>query len=204
MDENQGTTENQGTAETNQQTASPVGGSANIVQELIQTYKAAIMTPKEFFPNMPLSGGLQQPAMFYLSIAVVNAFFMMLFKLNNPIAAIFGGIVALIAIMIGGFIGAGITMLIAKALGGNGNYEQTYRACAYGSAPHVLGWLPIINAIAGLYSLFLVKLALERAHNLSSGKAIAVVAIQVGIAIIVGLVFMLLGFAAMLAGGIGH
>jgi hypothetical protein len=194
--------ENQGTTGTSQDAASPVGGAGteNLIQDLIQTYKAALSTPKVFFANMPLSGGMQPPVMFYLSISVVNAFFMILFKLNHPVAALMGGIGALITLMVASFIGAGVTMLIAKALGGNGNYEQTYRAVSYAAAPHVLGWFPIVNAFAGLYALFLLKLALERAHNLSSNKAIAVVAIQVGIAIIIAIVFMILGFAAMIAG----
>lgn len=175
--------------------------------EIFELFKYIVTKPREFFPTMPVEGGFQQPIMFYLIIAGVNSVFYMIFNLFHIGAAIGGGIAAFIFMMIGSFVGSAITMAISKMMGGTGNYEATYRSCCYAAAPQILSFIPLVNILASLYSIFLLKLALERGQNLTSQKAIYVVAIQVGLGILLALIglglAMMLGMAAFMAAG-GH
>jgi hypothetical protein len=157
-----------------------------------------LLSPKVFFSNMPVSGGFPPPVMFYVVIAAINAIFTLLFGLAHPIAALLFTVQFFILMIVSSFVGAAVVMAISRVLGGTGDYEATYRAVAYAAAPHIVSWIPLIGVASGLYSLFLLKLGLERAQNLPSNKAVAVVAIQVGLVLIVMVVGMFLGLAALL------
>ncbi|HEY9788930.1 MAG TPA: YIP1 family protein [Candidatus Obscuribacterales bacterium] len=168
-------------------------------QQIIDQFKVILLSPKIFFANMPLEGGFMQPALLYAVIAGVICVGDMLLHIGHPIAAILGGIGTFITIMLLSFVGAAITMGLSRLLGGTGSYEATYRACAYSAAPHIVGWIPVIQVIGAIYSVFLLKIALERAQNLPSNRAVAVVAIQIGLILIAGIFVMMAGLATMLA-----
>lgn len=92
---------------------------------------------------------------------------------------------------IGGlFLGQGITYLLAKAFGGQGDFmTQMYTSLLYqvpiGLCTAVLGLIPFvgsIGALAGIYAYVLQTFQMMAVHRLTTGKAIAVVLIPVGAA----------------------
>lgn len=73
-------------------------------------------------------------------------------------------------------------------LGGRNGLVQTIKAVLYGETPSlVLGWIPIINLIAGIWALIVGIIGLRQLQELSTGKAtIAVIIALIIPAIVVG------------------
>jgi len=92
--------------------------------------------------------------------------------------------------LVGGFI---CTLIFAAwlhlwvcLLGGKNGIMQTVNAVIYGSTPRLLlGWIPFIGILFTLWSLVLNVLGIRELQELSTGKAILVVAIAVIIPLII-------------------
>lgn len=85
---------------------------------------------------------------------------------------------------------AGIVQLIAKWFGGIGNYTDSFNALAYSSIPgRILMVIPIIGFLAFIYSLVLAIIGVSEYHNISKGKATAVVLIPIGAIIVIFILF---------------
>lgn len=106
--------------------------------------------------------------------------------------------------LIGFFIGNGVLYLLAKLLGGTGDFVVHNYLLSLLYAPlaiigGVFSIVPVLGGLAGIplgiYSLVLTTLALRSAHGLSTGRAIAVWAIP--LAVVVGLT--LCGLIAIIA-----
>lgn len=95
--------------------------------------------------------------------------------------------------VIGSFIGAGILHLIARVLGGTGEFRGYYSALGIGS---VIRWalvVPVIGFIAALWYLPVVVIVTERVHRITTARAIMVVLIPA----IIGLLLLLALVAAV-------
>jgi len=155
-----------------------------------QLWKKIITGPQGFFPAMPLTGGLTNPLLFaVISLALTGVGFIVRG----------GGVkLALIILLMGVvrlFISAALLLLIAwRLFEGKGDFEATFRACAYATAPVVLLWVPGIRSLAVLYSGYLVILGLQRAQGFDSVKA----TLTVVLALIAGV------FLSFLFGGPGR
>jgi hypothetical protein len=161
-----------------------------------QQPKSATQTEHQSAPTEQLSviEQIKQPLVFVAALFLVNALLTFLVEVGHPAkAAVDAGLMLLEGVG-GSFIWAGVTMLLARLLGSEKGFGDTYAACAYAAAPNVLLWLPFINIFTGLYSLFLLKIALEKVHGLSPSRANAVIGIEIGVWILIG---MLMFFAAM-------
>jgi hypothetical protein len=103
-------------------------------------------------------------------------------------------------------ISAGITQLIASALGGTGTYSKLAYAIASYYAPITLitgliGSIPFINCLAypvGIYAIVLNVIAVKAVHQFGWGKAVAssvliLAAILVFVAVVVIVILALLG-----------
>jgi len=100
----------------------------------------------------------------------------------------------LVAVLIGAPIGwliyGGILHIIAKLLGGKATYKGYLSVLGYAEAPTALGIIPIIGAPIGwIWGLVCAIYATRDVHELSTGKAAAVVLIPVAvITVIVALI----------------
>jgi hypothetical protein len=98
--------------------------------------------------------------------------------------------------LIGGFV---VTLILAAwihlwvyVVGGRRGIMQTTAAVIYGDTPGLLlGWIPLIGIIAGLWSLVLVVLGIRELQELTTGKAVLAVAI----AVIIPLILIILAAA---------
>lgn len=115
-----------------------------------------------------------------------------------PLGAVFG--VLALAII------AGISNLIARAVGGTGSFGQLVYAFAAYLAPltiisSVLGIVPLLNCVTiplGFYGLFLNILAIKAVHDISWGKAVLssvviIAGIMIFVAVFVIVILALLG-----------
>jgi len=146
--------------------------TANILTETIETFKAIILSPSEFFQNMPLDGGLQKPVVFLLIASVVSSLGILVIS-QQPLQAVQELGVRLVT----SFVSAAYLFLICRGVGGQGTFEGTFRAFVYASAPAIFSWVPLVNVLAVIYTLFLLKTGLEKAHDLSPQRSMTAVGI---------------------------
>ncbi len=105
---------------------------------------------------------------------------------SNPFgyAYLYMGIGIFLISLVAIFAYAGIIQFVAKRFGGTGNYTDSFNACAYSAIPgRILMVIPIIGFLAFIYSIVLAVIGVSEYHNISKGKATAVVLIPIGVII---------------------
>ncbi len=111
-------------------------------------------------------------------------------------------VVFLIFMIIGVFIIGAIYHIGVYIVGGKKGIEQTIKALMYGQTPGLLlGWIPIIGIIAGIWSFVLYILGIRQLQEITTGKAI--LAVLIPIIIIVVLIVVLAAIIAAFVFGIG-
>jgi hypothetical protein len=169
------------------------------IKQEVDLWLQIVSKPVQFFGRMPTSGGFKQPGYFCALIAVINALVsLVLGMFHDPLAAVNAAGMTFLTFMVGAAIVAGIVFGLSRSFGGSGSFEAAYRAVCFSIAPAVVGWLPLINVIGGIYSVFLLKLSLERAQGISAGRATAVVGIVVALCLGAGVLLVFNSVAGML------
>jgi hypothetical protein len=133
-----------------------------------QVWKKVMTDPQGFFLAMPLTGGLMNPLLFTAaSLTLAGIGFVVSGRgVKLALIVLLWGIVRL-------FISVALLQLIARKLfDGQGDFEATFRACAYAGAPVVLLWVPGIRYLAALYIGYLLIVGLQRAQEFDSVKAV--------------------------------
>ncbi|HUV02721.1 MAG TPA: YIP1 family protein [Desulfobacteria bacterium] len=108
-------------------------------------------------------------------------------------------VVFFVGALVGGIIGIFITGLWLHIwvylVGGKNGVEQTIKAVMYGETPSLLlGWIPILNFIAGIWTLIVGIIGVRQLHGLSTGKAVLAVILAILIpAIVIGVIIAALG-----------
>lgn len=104
-----------------------------------------------------------------------------------------------IIVVIGWLIGSGIIYVFAMIFGGKGNFTVQSHLIALYTAPliivsAILGLIPILGGVLslllGLYSLYLLTMALKQVHKVSTGKAVAIWLIPIIALSVVAFLFM--------------
>jgi hypothetical protein len=112
-----------------------------------------------------------------------------------------GAVFSLIADTVYFLVVVGTQYLLAKAFKGSGNYEQQgYNFLLFYTPVAIinslLGWIPYLGGLivfaTSIYALILNVFSIMAAHRLSGGKASGVVFIPIGVAIVLGLLFLLI------------
>lgn len=114
-----------------------------------------------------------------------------------------GGFTALTIInsIVSGFIGVFILGIIfhifVYIMGGRNGIGLTIKAVIYGYTPNLLlGWIPIVNFIAMIWTLILYVIGIREYHEISTGKA----ALAVLLPLILIIIFVTVIFSALLLG----
>lgn len=104
-------------------------------------------------------------------------------------AAIIFFVLFMILAIIGAFISGAILHIFVYIVGGRKGISQTIKAVMYGSTPGLLlGWIPIIGFIAGIWSLVLEILGIRQLQELTTGRAILAVLIPIIIIVVLTIV----------------
>jgi len=78
------------------------------------------------------------------------------------------------------FIGAAWLHLWVYLFGGRKGYRETLKALAFGETPALLlGWIPLVGILAGIWSLVLSVLGVRELHGITTGRALGAVIIAV-------------------------
>ena len=81
--------------------------------------------------------------------------------------------------IIGVFISSAVFHIFVYLAGGRKGLTQTIKAVIYGSTPGLLiGWIPFIGMIGGLWSLVLEVLGIRQLHEMTTGRAVLAVVIM--------------------------
>jgi hypothetical protein len=161
---------------------------------LFERFRSIITMPTDFFDNMPIDDSLKDSVIFVGAIAGIAGLGQIIVTAKPMM-----GVQYAIAYFAMSFVSGGILLLLSRGLGGKGNFSNTYRAFAYASAPMVVFWIPILGFIAGLYSLFLLRLSLERVHDLTSQRIFAVIGIYAVTMIGVAVTLAMMSLAALVS-----
>jgi len=114
----------------------------------------------------------------------------------GPLLAVGVFVGAIIVGIIGIFIGGLWLHLWVYVVGGREGVTQTIKAVTYGATPSLLlGWIPVVGMIAGIWALIVEIIGVRQLHELSTGKAV----LAVVIAIIIPVIIFVVLFAAFMA-----
>lgn len=106
-----------------------------------------------------------------------------------------GVFIGLLVVGILGIIIGGVWLhLWVYLMGGRNGLVQTIKAVIYGDTPSLLlGWIPVLNGIAMIWSLIVGIIGVRQLHGLSTGKAALAVILAILIpAIIIGILIVAL------------
>jgi len=122
----------------------------------------------------------------------------------GPLFAVVFFILTLVSGIIGVFIGGLWLHIWVYLLGGREGVEQTIKALMYGVTPgYLLGWIPIVGIIGGIWSLIVEIIGIRQLHELSTGKAVLAVIIAIAIPLIIYTVIIAAFIATMPGPGLG-
>lgn len=99
------------------------------------------------------------------------------------------------ALLFGLFLGLLLTSLWyhlwAYVFGARQGYKNTVKAALFGYTPtYILGWIPVINYVTGIWSLVLLGIGLKKYQKLSTGRAIATIVVAVVIPLIIAIILV--------------
>ncbi|MCK9246692.1 MAG: YIP1 family protein [Anaerolineaceae bacterium] len=129
------------------------------INKVIADAKLVITAPTTYFQGMPKTGGLTNPLIFILVMAVtmgiITAILSFFGSAAGMLAAGIGAVIFVpIAALIGAFIGSAILFVIWKLMGSEQNYEVAFRCFAAATAIYpviaILAIIPYIGSIIGV------------------------------------------------------
>jgi hypothetical protein len=170
----------------------------SLIQTLLEKIKKVIFQPNEFFESVKTEVGIMEAFKFFVIVSLVYLVFTIILFLAKPSMLLGGflgfgpfsglfGVIGIsipifiyISLIVSTFVGAAIIHIVAMLLGGKGDYSATYKALAYAATPSLLaGWIPFLGILAGLYSFYLAIVGISKLHEVSMGKAVAIILIPV-------------------------
>ncbi|MCK4799221.1 MAG: YIP1 family protein [Spirochaetes bacterium] len=121
-------------------------------------------------------------------------------------AGIIGAVVLFVVMLvlgiIGAFIGGALVHVGVLIVGGKKGITQTIKAIMYGSTPGLLlGWIPIIGGLAGIWSFVLEIVGIQQLHDLTTFRTI--MAVIIPLVIIVVFLVLITVFGAFVIGMTG-
>jgi hypothetical protein len=202
-----------------------------LLTAFVETIKKVLFDPVAFFRAMPVSGGLGGPMAFgivvgYLGMMVSALYQAILQSLGagmigglrrdqmERFAEMFGGVMGFVftlilgpfLLLIGLFVGAGITHLMLMLLGGaKRDFEATFRVACFAQAPAVFAIVPFCGQlIQAVYQIVLAIIGISEAHQIPRmTAALAVLLPMLIVCCCCGLgVAAMFGGIAGLAGGL--
>ena len=126
---------------------------------IVTSARSVITNPAAHFQSMPRTGGLVEPLIFIVVMAVATGIVSAILSfVGSPVGLLAYGLAAIIFIpigaLIGAFIGAGILFVIWKVMGSQMNYEASFRCLAAITAIYpitaLLSILPYLGGIIGV------------------------------------------------------
>ncbi|MCK9591595.1 MAG: YIP1 family protein [Methanoregula sp.] len=167
--------------------------------EYVELIKGFVLSPVETFRKVT-DTDYRDTLVYFLVLVLINTVLSVLILLfsGSSISAYYGilksfgigtmseFVIVVIAVqmVIGSlvllFIGAAWLHLWVYLFGGRKGYRETLKALAFGETPALLlGWIPLVGILAGIWSLVLSVLGVRELHGITNGRALGAVIIAV-------------------------
>lgn len=168
----------------------PYFSSNRIGESLVPAFKATMLRPHEFFARMPVAGGYG------------NSLVLLSIYLTVPalIFSIFSGVITVLVILplflifgiAGTWMWAGYLSWAARVFCKVPlTTVDAFQLCAYGAAPLLFSWLPLIGSVSFFWNLFLNWQGMVSHAKVGGGAALLI--------ILGAFILMSLSIAALLA-----
>ena len=156
----------------------PQPSGIGLLSGFLSTVKAILLSPRKFFPNMPVEGGLFGPYVFFLFCTMFS--FIVSISLTLAVSGTISPWIWLVisaAMLMPFFSAAILNLLFTKLLRTDGSYEATFRVICYASAVNLFAWIPnvLIILLFQFYEVYLSVLGLSVVHRIGFGQALMVV-----------------------------
>jgi len=162
---------------------------------LFKTLKQVLFSPGDFFKKMPVTGGLTDPLLYGLILGMIGTLFSYFWQITlhgvmqnfmtpqmlaaSEYSVLQGASLALLAvftpflIILWLFILAGMLHLcLLMVQGARSGFEATFRVVAYSESPYLFLVLPFCGGLlAWIWSLVIIIIGFQHAHETTSGKA---------------------------------
>ena len=159
---------------------------------LFQTIKRVMLSPAQFYRNMPSWGGFGMPTAFYVLIMEVPALALIFWIMSGIFPQVqdeaggllqmgFTGVGSLtfllvfpVFMVVNLFISSGLYHLFLILLQeGSAGYEGTFKVVCYSSAPMVLTLIPVFGMwVGGIWQLVCIFYGFKLVHDISPAKAV--------------------------------
>ncbi|OIO25391.1 hypothetical protein AUJ14_04365 [Candidatus Micrarchaeota archaeon CG1_02_55_22] len=173
------------------------------LNKMVSTWTAAVTKPEATFKAEKRKADLATGALNYAVGGLLGAVLGSL--LLGAWIALPGVVVSsIVGAIIGGLVGTLILWVVAKILGGKGEFtDQFYVTSLYAPVIMLLSGIPWLGILAVLYGLYLLVLALKEVHAFSTGRAVAVIIVLLVLVFLLALVLAFMFAAALGAVGLG-
>jgi len=178
------------------------------LRSFLNALPRVLFSPRAFFRDISGRRGFANPLIFAATCILIGAVLSgVLGVLTRGVpgmqflamqtGVLFNVIYAFISSMVGLVIITGVYHLFVMFLAGanNAGLEGTFRVVSYAYAVQVLGWVPLLNILVGLYGLYLCAFGFQEVHNTTYQRAATIAALPVLLVIFLAILFgILLGF----------
>jgi hypothetical protein len=156
----------------------PEPSGSGLLKGFLGTARAILLSPRKFFPSMPVEGGLVGPYFFFLFCTTFSfvASICLTLAMSGSISPWI--LLVLFAAIWMPFVSAAVlNFLFTKLLRSGGSYEATFRVICYASAVNLFAWIPafLVILLFQCYEIYLSALGLSIVHRTSVGQALLVV-----------------------------
>lgn len=164
--------------------------------EIMEKIKMVFSKPSNLFSKIEKENS-NDTIKYFVVIALIGAVLSGLFSLLAGPFSLFVIGSAFAMTLVGLVVATVVVHIGVYIFGGRQGIEKTFKAIAYGMTPSVLlAWLPFINLIAWIYSLYLEIIGIAKLQKMSNMRAflsIILVYLVIGL-----LLFLAIGTAVLL------
>jgi hypothetical protein len=137
-----------------------------------------------FLALVVLNTVLSLPVMLLAFPSTGTVFGGMFQRLGFGTLTVSGGVLLAVMMIIGSllclFIGAAWVHLWVYLFGGRRGYRETLKALAFGDTPALLlGWIPLVGMLAGIWSLVISVLGIRELQEISTNRAVGALILAV-------------------------
>ncbi len=195
----------------------PPPENESVLEALARTWKESVFEPKSFFARMPREFGFGWVLVYYLIIGVLSAGISLFWEMMlgpsllerwltqdgvQPTSPVVDFLLSPLWLIIGLYIVAGIIhvcLLIVR--GARHGFGATARVIAYSGGPQLFSIVPFVGpVVGGIWSLVITIIGLREAHESTTGRAIAALAIPFALLLILTLLIVAAAFILGLSG----
>jgi hypothetical protein len=179
---------------------------SNPINSFVEVVRRLVFQPAIFYAGLPNRGSFINPLVFALICYEISAILGGLLGLagGEPDRGLETFVASIIAAPIGGAVGllilSGILHLLVRLIvgGGNSGFGATFRVASYATVVNLVGWIPIVGSLVALvYAIYLSTVGIREMHETTTGKAVLIVLIPIGVILLVALVGLLVAGAVL-------